>query len=105
MIPCISAHSHSLNSANKKNISPQLVAQEIAMVIEFARSQGQSLEDLIGEILAEDPILNKDQRRWLSNIIIQAWKNLPSSKQNNIKDNHLSFNYCDNSPSTTLATN
>ncbi len=103
MIPCISAHSHSLNSSHKNKISPQLVAQEIAFVIETARSQGQSLEELIAEILAEDPILNKDQRRWLSNIIIQAWKNLPSPKQNKIKDHHLSFNYRDNSSSTTLA--
>lgn len=62
----------------KKPVDEELVAAAIAGVIQIARSQGQSLDDLTAEVLAEDCLLDHAQRRWLSDIVTQAWKSLPS---------------------------
>jgi hypothetical protein len=58
-------------------VSEETVATAIAGVIQIARNQGQSLDELTAEVLAEDPILDQVQRRWLSKIVTQAWKSLP----------------------------
>jgi hypothetical protein len=42
----------------------------------MARAQGQSLDDLTEEILAEDQVLDQVQRRWLSQLLTNAWQNL-----------------------------
>jgi hypothetical protein len=60
-----------------RNTSEEEVAEAIADVVEKARHQGQSLEELLLEVLAEDAILDEVQRRWLSKIVTQAWKSLP----------------------------
>lgn len=67
----------SLNDSSKPKISEEQVAQAIANVVEISRVQGQSLEDLISDILTEDEILDQVQRHWLSKIVTQAWKSLP----------------------------
>jgi hypothetical protein len=53
-----------------------MIAAVIAGIIRMARAQGQSLDDLTEEILAEDPILDQVQRRWLSQLLTNAWQNL-----------------------------
>jgi hypothetical protein len=58
-------------------VSEETVATAIAGVIHLARKNGQTLEDLTAEILAEDPILDQVQRHWLSKIISQAWESFP----------------------------
>jgi hypothetical protein len=58
-------------------IDEELVAAAIAGVVQIARSQGQSLAQLTAEVLAEDTILDKVQRMWLSELIAQAWEKLP----------------------------
>lgn len=58
-------------------IDEELVAAAIAGVVQIARSQGQSLAQLTAEVLAEDAILDKVQRMWLSELIAQAWEKLP----------------------------
>lgn len=55
-------------------VSEELVAAAIAGVIRIARSQGRSLEELKAELLAEDDILDQVQRRWLSQIVAEAWE-------------------------------
>lgn len=105
MIPCLSLHLRTSSHLANERVSLQLVAEAIAFVIDTARNQGQTLDDLVNEILAEDPILNQLQRRWLSNIIIQAWKNLPSSTTENFNsENHLNLNYGDSSSPDALST-
>ncbi len=106
MIPCISVNNHNFNNNFVENtISVELVAKEIAYVINTARHQGKNLEDLVSEILDDDPILDSVQRRWLSNIIIQAWKNLPySSAKNSSTDKYNRLNHRDNSLSTIIST-
>jgi hypothetical protein len=61
----------------QKPVDEELVAAAIAGVIQIARSQGQSLDDLTAEVLAEDSLLDQAQRRWLSDIVAQAWATLP----------------------------
>jgi hypothetical protein len=58
-------------------ISEETVATAIAGVIQIARQNGQTLEELTKEILAEDPILDKVQRHWLNTIVTQAWEIFP----------------------------
>jgi len=58
-------------------VNEELIAAAIVGVVQVARSQGQSLEDLTAEVLQEDHLLNRSQRRWLSEIVTQAWESLP----------------------------
>jgi hypothetical protein len=61
----------------QRPVNEELIATAIAGVIQIARSKGQSLEDLTAEVLADDSLLDRDARRWLSDIVSQAWKALP----------------------------
>jgi hypothetical protein len=55
-------------------VDEELVASAIAGVIKIVRSQGQSLDDLTAQLLADDPLLDQQQRRWLSKVVTQAWE-------------------------------
>jgi hypothetical protein len=55
-------------------IDEELVASAIAGVIKIVRAQGQSLEELTAQLLADDPLLNQQQRRWLSQLVAQSWE-------------------------------
>lgn len=60
-------------------VDEEIIAAAIAGVVQIARRAGQSLDELTAEVLKEDCILDPTQRRWLSKIVSQAWKSLPSS--------------------------
>lgn len=60
----------------QKPINEELIATAIAGVVQIARSKGQSLEDLTAEVLADDSLLDRESRRWLSDIVAQAWKTI-----------------------------
>ncbi|MCC5599435.1 hypothetical protein [Nostoc favosum] len=55
-------------------IDEELVASAIAGLIKIVRAQGQSLEELTAQLLAEDPLLDQQQRRWLSQLVAQSWE-------------------------------
>ncbi|WP_445631612.1 hypothetical protein [Nostoc sp. DSM 114167] len=55
-------------------IDEELVASAIAGVIKIVRAQGQSLEELTAQLLADDPLLDREQRRWLSQLVAQCWE-------------------------------
>jgi hypothetical protein len=74
----IPANPQEIVALRQKPVDEELVAAAIAGVIQIARSRGQSLDDLTAEVLAEDSLLDRDQRRWLSDIVAQAWETLPS---------------------------
>ena len=63
-----------------KTIDEEIVAMAIAGVIQIARRQGQSLEELTKDILQDDRVLDLDRRKWLSDTIVQAWEILPFAK-------------------------
>ena len=73
----IPANPQEIVALRQKPVDEELVAAAIAGVIQIARQQGQSLDDLTAEVLAEDSLLDQAQRRWLSDIVTQAWKSLP----------------------------
>jgi hypothetical protein len=58
----------------QRPVDEELVASAIAGVIKIVRSQGQSLEELTAQVLADDQMLDKQQRRWLSKLLAQAWE-------------------------------
>jgi hypothetical protein len=58
----------------QQRVDEELVASAIAGVIKIVRSQGQSLEDLTAQLLADDQLLDQQQRRWLSKLVAQAWE-------------------------------
>ncbi|MBD2039960.1 hypothetical protein [Microcoleus sp. FACHB-672] len=55
-------------------VDEELVAAAIAGVIKITRSEGRSLDQLMAEVLADDNLLDKVQRRWLSDVVAQAWE-------------------------------
>lgn len=63
-----------------KSIDEEIIATAIAGVVQIARRQGQSLEELTNDILQDHRVLDLDRRKWLSEIIVQAWEILPFSK-------------------------
>lgn len=66
-------------AALKENpVDEELIAAAIAGVVQIARAEGQSLDELTAQVLAEDDWLEPDQRRWLSTIVAQAWQSLSS---------------------------
>lgn len=63
-----------ISALKKKSVTEEIVAIAIAGVVQLARQQGRSLEDLQAEILKDDLILDIVQRRWLRDLIIKAWE-------------------------------
>ncbi|MCU0549757.1 MAG: hypothetical protein MUC48_10465 [Leptolyngbya sp. Prado105] len=55
----------------------ELILNAVAVVIETARSRGQSLEEVRSEVLADDMMLDPQLRLWLSDIVTQAWESNP----------------------------
>ncbi|EFA71819.1 hypothetical protein B7O87_02995 [Cylindrospermopsis raciborskii CENA303] len=55
-------------------VDEELVAAAIAGLVQLGRAQGQSLEELTAQVLEEDPLLDRQQRRWLSQLVAQAWE-------------------------------
>lgn len=72
----IPTNSEEIIALRARPVDEELIAAAIAGVVQVARSQGQSLDQLKAEVLEEDPILDQVQRRWLSEIVSQAWKSL-----------------------------
>lgn len=61
----------------QKPVNEELIAAAIAGVVQIARSQGRTLDELTAEVLADDSLLDRNARRWLSDIVAQAWRTLP----------------------------
>lgn len=69
--------SQEIIALRQQPVNEELVATAIAGVIQIARSREQSLDELRAEVLADDNILDRTQRRWLSHLLAQAWENWP----------------------------
>ncbi len=72
----IPATAQEVVALRQQPIDGELVVAAIAGVVTIARSQGQSLEDLTAELLAEDTWLDAGQRLWLSTIVTETWQYL-----------------------------
>lgn len=69
----IPASPQEIIALRQKPVNEELVAAVIAGVIKIVRAQGQSLEQLTAQVLADDSLLDLEQRRWLSEVVSQAW--------------------------------
>lgn len=70
----IPASPQEIVALRQKPVNEELVAAAIAGVIKIVRAQGQSLEQLTAQVLADDSLLDLEQRRWLSELVTQAWE-------------------------------
>lgn len=66
-----------ISALRHKPVDNDLVAAAIAGVIQIARSQGKSLDELTAEVLMDHQLLDPHMRRLLNDILVQAWKELP----------------------------
>lgn len=73
----IPASPHEVVALRQKSVNEELIASAIAGVIQVARSTGQSLDELMAEIMADDALLDTQQRRWLTEVVAVAWEELP----------------------------
>ena len=73
----IPANTEEILALRDRPINEELIATAIAGVINIARQQGQSLEDLTAQVLRDDRVLDPLQRQQLSEIVTQAWQKLP----------------------------
>jgi hypothetical protein len=67
----------------KSSVNAETIVKAIAGVIQIARQQGQSLDELTADVLQDDRVLDLDGRKWLSELIAQIWLLLPSGKDQN----------------------
>jgi hypothetical protein len=73
----IPADPQEIVALRQKSVDEELIAAAIVGVIMVARASGQSLEQLRAEVLADDALLDVQQRRWLSELVSDTWKKLP----------------------------
>ena len=72
----IPATSEELVNFRQKPVTEELVAAAIVGVVRQAQAKGQSLEELMVEVLTDDSLLEGQQRRWLSQLVEQTWQSL-----------------------------
>ena len=77
----IPANTEEILALTKNSVNEEIIATAIAGVVQIARQQGQSLDELTAGILQDDRVLDLDRRKWLSELITQAWLILPSKKE------------------------
>lgn len=70
----IPASPQEIIALRQKPVDEELVAAAIAGVIKIVRAQGQSLEQLTAQVLADDSLLDSQQRHRLSEVVAQAWE-------------------------------
>jgi hypothetical protein len=74
----IPANTEEILALRNSSVNEEIIATAIAGVVQIARQQGQSLEELTANVLQDDCVLDLERRRWLSKIIAQAWVMLPA---------------------------
>ena len=73
----IPASTEEILALGNNSVNEETIATAIAGVVNIARQKGQSLEELKAIILQDDSVLEMDKRRWLSEMITQAWTMMP----------------------------
>ena len=73
----IPTNTEEILALKNNSVNEEIVATAIAGVVQMARNQGQSLEELTQSILQDDRVLDPERRKWLSEMIIQAWTLVP----------------------------
>jgi hypothetical protein len=63
-------------------LSDSLLLSALTVVVLTARDKGQTLAELQAEVLAEDLLLDRHQRLFLSDIVSKAWERMPVASLN-----------------------
>ncbi|MBE9032167.1 hypothetical protein IQ266_20725 [filamentous cyanobacterium LEGE 11480] len=63
-----------------KSVDENALVDALKIVVISARANGQTLEDVKAEILADDQLLDVSQRTLLSDVVAKAWEEIPSEK-------------------------
>lgn len=79
----IPANAEEILALQNNSVNEEIIATAIAGVVQMARQQGQSLEELTEKILKDDRVLDLERRKWLSQTIVQAWNILPAQHNDN----------------------
>ena len=74
----IPASAEEILALQNNSVNEEIIATAIAAVVQMYRRQGQSLEELTESVLQDDRLLNLDRRKWLNEMIVQAWSILPA---------------------------
>lgn len=80
----IPANTEEMLALKNGAVNEEVIATAIAGVVQMARQQGQSIEQLTESILQDDRVLDPERRKWLSQMIIQAWNILPLQKDDSV---------------------
>lgn len=80
----IPANTEEILALKNKSVNEEIIATAIAGVVQMARQQGQSLEELTENVLKDDRVLDLERRKWLSNTIEEAWNLLPVQNDNSL---------------------
>ncbi|MEM6613500.1 MAG: hypothetical protein AAF652_14820 [Cyanobacteria bacterium P01_C01_bin.72] len=80
----IPANAEEILALRNSSINEEIIATAIAGVVQMARQQGQSLDELTENILRDDRVLDPDRRKWLSQMIVQAWDIIPISSEDSL---------------------
>ena len=73
----IPASTEEILALRNNSVNEEIVATAIAGVIRMARNNGQSLEEVTAGVLKDDCLLDLDRRKWLSDLVTQAWTMFP----------------------------
>jgi hypothetical protein len=61
-------------------VDDNALVEALQVVVRSARAQGQTLDDVMAEVLADDPLLSANQRQILSEIVAKAWEQIPEER-------------------------
>ncbi len=62
------------------SVHEKALVDALEVVILAARANGQTLQDITAEVLAEDNLISARQRQLLGEIVAQAWAQIPEAK-------------------------
>jgi hypothetical protein len=73
----IPANTEEILALSRGSVNEEIIATAIAGVVNIARQEGKTLEDIIAGVLQDDRLLDLDRRKWLSDLVVHAWSILP----------------------------
>ena len=76
----IPASNEEILALRNSSVNEEIIAKAIAGVVQMARLEGKSLEQLTADVLQDDFILDSKHRKWLSELVARAWNMLPFAK-------------------------
>jgi hypothetical protein len=73
----IPSNKEEIVALSRGSVNEEIIARAIAGVVNIARQEGKTLEDIIAGVLQDDRLLDLDRRKWLSDLVVHAWSILP----------------------------